>query len=84
MCPFGEIGVAGLGCLIGVLGMIKLCWHYLKSKFGKKKCACDCCHHKPFPSRLANSTIDKALGVPHDPSCHIVHGGSCDHPEPLP
>jgi hypothetical protein len=45
MCPFGEIIAGGAGGLLGVLLMGKLCWRYIKTKFGHKDCGCDCCKH---------------------------------------
>jgi hypothetical protein len=45
--PFhvGEIAFVLGGGLIGAGIIAKLCWGYIKSKFSKTSCDCDCCEH---------------------------------------
>lgn len=50
MCPLGEIATVAAGGLVGILIMVKLCWRYIKTRFIKTRCGCDCCDHKKHES----------------------------------
>ena len=42
---FQEIVLVGGGALAGALIIGRICWSYLRAKFFKKDCHCDCCEH---------------------------------------
>jgi hypothetical protein len=81
MCPLGEIATLAAGGLVGVLIMLKLCWRYVKARFVKTDCGCNCCKHEAPQMRLPESDwVGNALGMPHDPDCKIIHYGTCKNP----
>jgi hypothetical protein len=49
MCPLGEIGMAAVGGVCGMLLMLKLCWRYVRSRCLHKNCKCNCCDHQEKP-----------------------------------